>query len=131
MKNHPEHNQIFEAAVLQRQDLKLAKEGKYISTRKTRKVKQKVRREMEQLRQYDRDGYTNLANEMLDTKVIWSLHNLRFGTGWLIHNFTYTYKDLKALGLLDGVAEADVGPFLEAFLLRKKRVNLNTTHLLN
>jgi hypothetical protein len=43
---------------------------------------------------------------MLDTEVIWSRHDLWFGTGWPVYNYTYGYKDLK--GLPRALAEADL-----------------------
>ena len=76
--------------------------------------------------------YNSFVEEMLDAEVIWSQYDLRFGTGWIIYDYTYAYKDLKGPLLVHiALAEADVGPFLEVQRMRYSRANLNLTHLPN
>ena len=133
--SHDEQDQIFNAAVLRQVRLEMAlarARGENITTRRKRRIKQLARQFIEQLRRDNPSEYNSFVEEMLDAEVIWSQYDLRFGTGWIIYDYTYAYKDLKGPLLVHiALAEADVGPFLEVQRMRYSRANLNLTHLPN
>ena len=63
---------------------------------------------------------------MLLDVIIWSKFHLSAGTSWFIYGYTKEHKDLISSQLPVGLAEADIGSFLEAHRIERiVRLKLN------